>query len=79
MNFFRRVKPDAPVQRNNYFIQVDDELSWSHSIGSEDAEEVSWDTAESNKAIEHHFFRSERQSLRRCVFGFVLSCACPIH
>lgn len=67
MNFFRRVKPDGPVQRNNYFIQVDDDLAWSHSIGSEDAAEVSWDTAQADKAIEHHFFRSERQSVRRYV------------
>ncbi|OOQ90352.1 hypothetical protein PEBR_04444 [Penicillium brasilianum] len=65
MNFFRRLKPEEPVLRNNYFIQVDDNLPWSHSIGSEDAETVSWSTAEKNKAIEHHFFRSERQSLRR--------------
>ncbi|OKP06398.1 hypothetical protein PENSUB_6388 [Penicillium subrubescens] len=65
MNFFRRLKPEEPVLRNNYFIQVDDSLAWSHSIGSEDAETVSWNTADKNKAIEHHFFRSERQSLRR--------------
>lgn len=67
-NFFRRVKPESPVLRNNYFIQVDDALAWSHSIGSEDAgegEAVGWFTAEKNKAIEHHYFRSERQSLRR--------------
>ena len=72
MNFFRRVKPENPVLRNNYFIQVDDELSWSSSIGSEDADGIGWFTAEKNKAIEHHYFRSERQSLRRC--GFVLLC-----
>ncbi len=65
MNFFRRIKPEAPVLRNNYFIQVDDELPWSPSIGSEDGEHVSWDTAESNRAVEYHYFRSERQSLRR--------------
>ncbi|KAF8857269.1 hypothetical protein BDZ45DRAFT_674919 [Acephala macrosclerotiorum] len=67
MNFFRRVQPNGPVQRNNYFIQVDDELAWSSSIGSEDGPEgtVGWFTAEKNKAIEHHYFRSERQSLRR--------------
>lgn len=65
MNFFRRVMPDKPVQRNNYFIQVDDNLAWSYSIGSEDSPDASWDTAESDRAIEHHFFRSERQSLRR--------------
>lgn len=65
MNFFRRVKPEDPVLRNNYFLQVDDDLAWSHSIGSEDSIEVAWSTAAKNKAIEHHYFRSERQSLRR--------------
>lgn len=66
LNFFRRVKPDAPVLRNNYFMQVDDELAWSSSIGSEDASEgIGWFTAEKNRAISHHYFRSERQSLRR--------------
>lgn len=68
MNFFRRVQPNAPVLRNNYFIQVDDELAWSHSIGDEDdngTQATGWGTAEKNKAIEHHYFRTERQSLRR--------------
>ncbi|KAH7384934.1 hypothetical protein BKA64DRAFT_153497 [Cadophora sp. MPI-SDFR-AT-0126] len=67
MNFFRRVQPNGPVQRNNYFIQVDDSLPWSSSIGDEDGAEgtVGWFTAEKNKAISHHYFRSERQSLRR--------------
>ncbi|KAJ5131156.1 uncharacterized protein N7515_007195 [Penicillium bovifimosum] len=64
-NFFTRLRPEDPVLRNNYFIQVDDELAWSPSIGSEDGENVSWNTAEKNRAIEKHFFRSERQSLRR--------------
>ncbi|KAL4779632.1 hypothetical protein BJX76DRAFT_351639 [Aspergillus varians] len=65
MNFFRRLKPEDAVTRNNYFIQVDDCLPWSGSIGSEDAEEVSWNTAQKDTAVENHFFRSERQSLRR--------------
>lgn len=64
-NFFRRIQPDEPHNRNNYFLQVDDNLAWSTSIGSEDSETVTWNTAEKNKAIEHHYFRSERQSLRR--------------
>nr|POF04707.1 hypothetical protein CFP56_73825 [Quercus suber] len=64
-NFFRRVQPDKPVLRNNYFLQVDDQLAWSPSIGSEDSDDVGWFSAEKNRAIEHHFFRSERQSLRR--------------
>jgi len=65
MNFFKRVQPEKAVLRNNYFIQVDDQLAWSSSIGSEDAEGIGWFTAEKNKAIEHHWFRTERQSLRR--------------
>ena len=65
MNFFRRVKPEEMVARNNYFLQVDDDLAWSWSIGSEDSKDVSWSTAEKNRAIEHHYFRSERQTLRR--------------
>ncbi|KAL7628384.1 hypothetical protein AAE478_002586 [Parahypoxylon ruwenzoriense] len=65
MNFFRRLRPEEMVARNNYFMQVDDNLAWSPSIGSEDAAHVSWDTAQKNRAVEHHYFRSERQSLRR--------------
>ncbi|KAL4866434.1 hypothetical protein BDV12DRAFT_187398 [Aspergillus spectabilis] len=65
INFFRRLKPEDAVVRNNYFIQVDENLPWSYSIGSEDAESVSWNTAQKDKAISHHYFRSERQSLRR--------------
>ncbi|ORY59701.1 uncharacterized protein BCR38DRAFT_351017 [Pseudomassariella vexata] len=63
--FFTRLNCEDLYTRNNYFIQVDDSLPWSWSIGDEDSNEVSWSTAEKNKAIEHHFFRSERQSLRR--------------
>ena len=65
MNFFRRLKPEELVARNNYFLQVDEDLAWSHSIGSEDSPHISWNTAEKNRAIKHHFFRSERQTLRR--------------
>ena len=65
MNFFRRVQPSDAVLRNNYFLQVDEDLAWSYSIGDEDSSEVAWSTAEKNKAIDHHYFRSERQSLRR--------------
>lgn len=72
MNFFRRLKCEAPMLRNNYFFQVDDDVAWSHIIGSEDGGDGSavkhgWDAAEKNRAIEHHRFRSERQSLRRSV------------
>lgn len=63
--FFKRLKCETIYCRNNYFIQVDDSLPWSHSIGDEDSPAVSWSTAQKDKAIENHFFRSERQSLRR--------------
>lgn len=66
MSFFRRLQPEKPMLRNNYFIQVDEDLAWSYSIGSEDEEELKgWKAAERNKAIGWHWFRSERQSLRR--------------
>lgn len=48
-----------------YFLQVDNSLPWSPSIGDEDSEGIGWFTTEKNKAIQHHHFRSERQSLRR--------------
>ncbi|KAL6912903.1 hypothetical protein ACHAP8_007702 [Fusarium lateritium] len=63
--FFKRLRPETVYNRNNYFVQVDEDLAWSWSIGSEDSPSVSWSTAEKNRAIEHHMFRSERQSLRR--------------
>ncbi|KAL9053266.1 MAG: hypothetical protein Q9162_004874 [Coniocarpon cinnabarinum] len=66
LSFFRRLQPEKPMLRNNYFIQVDDELAWSPSIGSEDLPELEgWKAAEWNRAVEHHWFRSERQSLSR--------------
>ncbi|KAK1599359.1 uncharacterized protein LY79DRAFT_575082 [Colletotrichum navitas] len=64
-SFFKRLRCDQIYSRNNYFIQLDDSLPWSWSIGGEDSPVVSWSTAEKDKAIEHHYFRSERQSLRR--------------
>jgi alpha-1,2-mannosyltransferase len=66
-NFFTRLQPEAPMLRNNYFIQVDGELPWSPSIGSEDSKEgeFGWFTAEKDKPIDQIYFRSERQSLRR--------------
>ncbi|KAG9252187.1 uncharacterized protein F5Z01DRAFT_235297 [Emericellopsis atlantica] len=63
--FFRRMKCDTFHARNNYFFQVDDCLGWSSSMGDEDAQEVVRGTAQKDKAIEHHWFRSERQTLRR--------------
>ncbi|SPO03151.1 uncharacterized protein DNG_05833 [Cephalotrichum gorgonifer] len=65
MKFFSRLKCETMYCRNNYFIQVDDSLAWSSSIGDEDDPKASWSTAEKDKAISHHWFRSERQSLRR--------------
>lgn len=65
MNFFRRVQPGNPVVRNNYFIQVDSNLAWSDSLGDEDGQGIGWFTAEKNRAVQHHWFRSERQTLRR--------------
>jgi alpha-1,2-mannosyltransferase len=65
VNFFRRIDPSCPVVRNNYFIQVDSNLAWSHSLGSEDSNTIGWDMVEKNKSIKHHYFRSERQSFFR--------------
>jgi len=36
--YFVKMKPETPVLRNNYFIQTDDNLGWSSSIGSEDTD-----------------------------------------
>lgn len=65
--FFARLRPEELYSRFNYFIQVDDGLAWSESIGPEDGPEGArgWAAAEKDKAIEHHWYRSERQSLRR--------------
>ncbi|KAK6456224.1 uncharacterized protein RJT20DRAFT_42446 [Scheffersomyces xylosifermentans] len=64
--FFRRLTPDKPVVRNNYFIQTDDNLGWSDSIGKEDVPEIGgWYTAETATDVSKLYFRSERQSLRR--------------
>ena len=70
MSFFRRLQPNAPVLRNNYFMQVDDKIEWSESLGPEDRDGEhlqvdGWKAAEKEKVVEHHHFRSERQSLRR--------------
>ncbi|KAF2402628.1 hypothetical protein EJ06DRAFT_547880 [Trichodelitschia bisporula] len=65
MNFFRRIRPEAPMLRNNYFIQVDDKLAWSSAIGDEDKGGVNWGTAGNDRPVEAMHFRSERQSLRR--------------
>jgi len=64
MSFFRRLKPENPIVRHNYFIQVDENLA--HSIyGNDTSPAIGWDMVKKGKAIEHHYFRCERQSLRR--------------
>ncbi|KAK6463224.1 hypothetical protein DFJ63DRAFT_109553 [Scheffersomyces coipomensis] len=63
--FFQRLTCDKPVVRNNYFIQTDDNLGWSQSIGDENSDVVGWYTAEVAKDVNKLYFRSERQSLRR--------------
>ncbi|KAG9196824.1 hypothetical protein G6514_003946 [Epicoccum nigrum] len=65
--FFANMTCDKPVLRNNYFIQLDDGLAWSHRMGDQNANTVaSWATADSkNLKIADIHFRSERQSLRR--------------
>jgi hypothetical protein len=67
LNMFKRLRPEKPVLRNNYFIQVDDNLAWSGSLGGEDDEGISWASAGKVEGIENVHFRSERQSLRRWV------------
>lgn len=67
MNMFKRLQPEKPMLRNNYFIQVDDNLAWSESLGSEDDDGINWGSAGRVEGIESVYFRSERQSLRRYV------------
>jgi alpha-1,2-mannosyltransferase len=67
LNMFKRLQPEKPVLRNNYFIQVDDKLAWSESLGSEDDEGINWASAEKVEGVGRVYFRSERQSLRRWV------------
>ena len=63
--FFRKLVPESPVIRHNYFIQTDEHLSWSESIGSEDQFGIGWDNAKLDPPIEKVHFRTERQTLRR--------------
>lgn len=63
--FFTKLTPEKGVCRNNYFIQTDDDVAWSHAIGPEDSDEIGWYTAQSATDPEKLMFRSERQSLRR--------------
>ncbi|KAF4302015.1 hypothetical protein GTA08_BOTSDO10322 [Botryosphaeria dothidea] len=52
---------------NNFFIQIDDGLHWSHRMEDQNGDEVaSWATADSaDLKLEEIYFRSERQTLRR--------------
>ncbi|KZP00435.1 hypothetical protein CALVIDRAFT_475853 [Calocera viscosa TUFC12733] len=75
--FFRKMRTDKPVLRNNYFIQIDSELSWSEPTnGHEDAFDEGthepkrelwgdFKPPEPTMRIEDIHFRTERQSLRR--------------
>lgn len=63
--FFSKLTPTKSVVRNNYFIQTDEDLAWSHAIGSEDSDPIGWHTAAPAVTPEQLMFRSERQSLRR--------------
>lgn len=63
--FFQRLQVDNPVVRNNYFLQTDNNLDWSNSIGDEKVENVGWYTAPIATDINEIWYRSERQSLRR--------------
>lgn len=74
LNMFKRLQPEKPVLRNNYFIQVDDNLAWSESLGGEDDEGINWASAGRVEGIENVHFRSERQSLRRCADFDVILC-----
>jgi alpha-1,2-mannosyltransferase len=65
LRFFQRIKPDGPVERNNYFVQTDSSLPWSSKIGSEDSYGIGWDNADTHPSIDEIHFRSERQTLRR--------------
>lgn len=63
--FFIKLKPEDPVVRNNYFVQTDDDIAWSHAIGPETSDKIGWYTANEVTNPEQLKFRSERQSLRR--------------
>ena len=64
--YFQKMTPEQPVVRYNYSIQLDDELAWSSSVGSEDTFGTSRrKDARPNPTLENLHFRSERQVLRR--------------
>lgn len=81
--FFTRLTCDKPVVRNNYFLQTDEDVAWSSSIGSEDIPEVGWNTAKEATDINKIYYRSERQSVRRlpisgCIFFTIRTYFLPI-
>ncbi|CAF3352833.1 unnamed protein product [Rotaria sp. Silwood2] len=63
--YFQKMTPQHPVIRHNYFIQTDEDLAWSNSIGPEDTFGIGWQNAKPNPPIQYIHFRSERQTLRR--------------
>ncbi len=65
MKLFRRLSPDSPMLRYNYFIQVDDDLAGNYSIEDEDDKRMNCNISEKNRTVHQYYFRSERQSLRR--------------
>ncbi|KAJ5195484.1 Protein of unknown function DUF3445 [Penicillium cinerascens] len=65
--FFQKLTPDKPVERNNFFIQLDDGLHWSHRMGEQSGSEVASGATANSKglSVQEIHFRSERQTLRR--------------
>jgi len=50
--FFKTMLPEKPVTRNNYFIQLDDGLHWSHRMADQDkVEQVACKFAQCSKIV----------------------------
>jgi len=64
MKLFRRLSPELPMLRYNYFVQVGDDLAGNYSI-DEDGIGLNGNTTKKNRGVQNYYFRSERQSLRR--------------
>ncbi|KAF3000917.1 hypothetical protein E8E13_008484 [Curvularia kusanoi] len=58
--FSKAMTPEKPVVRNNFFIQLDDGLTWSHRMGEQYGDNVaSWATAnEEGLKIDDLYFRT---------------------
>ncbi|KAL8773737.1 MAG: hypothetical protein Q9209_001505 [Squamulea sp. 1 TL-2023] len=56
MSLFRRIQPDAPVQRNTWYIQGSDSM---------DDEGFTKGAGEKNMPVENFHYRTERQTIRR--------------